>query len=161
MDLPTPWHRGGCACPPIRWYTADLDLPLAHVVAWHLRITGRQGGARNRMNISQRPAGKEACLISLDGTLNAASSDELKETFRQVAAQGTRQVVLDLSKVHFIDSSGLAALIFGAKSLGGDDKCLKLAGLQPQAQLLLKITMFDKVFEVYPDVESALKACHT
>lgn len=111
------------------------------------------------MEISQRLVNDKTCLISLNGTLNAASADQLKEAFRQLVTQGTRQAVLDLSKVHFIDSSGLAALISGLKTLGGDNTCLRLAGLQPQAQLLFKITMFDKVFDVHPDVESALKAC--
>ena len=124
-------------------------------------MTGRQGGVCKRMEISQHLVSEGTYLINLDGTLNAASADRLKETFREIVAQGTRRVVLDLGKVHFIDSSGLAALLFGVKELGGDNTCLKLAGLQPQAQLLFKITMFDKVFEVHPDTESALKACHS
>jgi len=111
------------------------------------------------MEISQRLVNDTIYLVTLNGTLNAASAEQLKEAFRQMAAEGTRQVVLDLSKVHFIDSSGLAALISGLKTLGGDNTCLKLAGLQPQAQLLFKITMFDRVFEVHPDVDTALKAC--
>jgi anti-sigma B factor antagonist len=113
------------------------------------------------MEITQRLVDGNRCVVTLNGTLNAASSDQLKESFRRLVAQGIRLVVVDLGKVHFIDSSGLAALISGLKTLGGDNTCLKLAGLQPQAQLLFKITMFDKVFEVHPDVDAALKACRS
>jgi anti-sigma B factor antagonist len=67
-------------------------------------------------------------------------------------------VVLDLGKVPFIDSSGLAALVSGLKTLNEKDGSLKLASLQSQADLLFKLTMFDKVFEIFADVDSALQS---
>jgi anti-sigma B factor antagonist len=111
------------------------------------------------MEITQRAINARTRVIGLGGPLNAGSSDELKEVFHQVAGEGIHQVVVDLGKVHFIDSSGLAALVSGLKALGGENARLKLAGLQPQAQLLFKLTMFDRVFETYADVDTALKAC--
>jgi anti-sigma B factor antagonist len=111
------------------------------------------------MEITQRAVNDKTCVITLNGALNAASSEQVKGMFRKVVGEGTRQIVLDLGKVHFIDSSGLAALISGLKTLNGENSCLKLAALQPQAELLFKLTMFDKVFRTYPDVGSALKDC--
>ena len=111
------------------------------------------------MEITQRVVDQKTGVITLKGALTAASSDQLKEVFHQLVAAGIRMMVLDLGKVHFIDSSGLTALISGLKTLGGDNTCLKLAALQPQAQLLLKLTMFDKIFETFPDVDAALQAC--
>jgi anti-sigma B factor antagonist len=111
------------------------------------------------MEITQRVVDQKTCVITPKGALTAASSDQLKEVFHQQVDAGIRMLVLDLGKVHFIDSSGLTALISGLKTLGGDNTCLKLAALQPQAQLLLKLTMFDKIFETFPDVDAALKAC--
>jgi anti-sigma B factor antagonist len=110
------------------------------------------------MEITQQTINEETCVISLDGTLNARSADQVKETFREVAGKGVRQVVLDLGKVPFIDSSGLAALVSGLKTLNEKEGSLKLASLQSQADLLFRLTMFDKVFEIYPDVDSATQA---
>ncbi len=110
------------------------------------------------MEITQRNIDEETCVISLDGTLNARSSDQVKEAFREVAGKGMRQVVLDLDKVPFIDSSGLAALVSGLKTLNEIEGSLKLTSLQSQADLLFRLTMFDKVFEIYDDVNSALEA---
>jgi len=112
------------------------------------------------MEITQRVIDERTRVIGLDGPLNAGSSESLKEVFHRVASEGIHQVVVDLGKVHFVDSSGLAALVSGLKALGGENACLKLAALQPQAQLLFKLTMFDRVFETYVDVDAALKACH-
>jgi anti-sigma B factor antagonist len=108
------------------------------------------------MNITKRNTDETTCVISLDGTLNARSADQVKDTFRQVVGEGTRKVVLDLSSVPFIDSSGLAALVSGLKTLNEKNGSLKLASLQSQADLLFKLTMFDKVFEIFADVDAAL-----
>jgi anti-anti-sigma factor len=95
------------------------------------------------MNITKRNTDETTCVISLDGTLNARSADQVKDTFRQVVGEGVRRVVLDLSSVPFIDSSE-------------KNGSLKLASLQSQADLLFKLTMFDKVFEIFADVDAAL-----
>ena len=108
------------------------------------------------MNITKRNTDEKTSVISLDGTLNARSADQVKDTFRQAVGEGIRNVVLDLSSVPFIDSSGLAALVSGLKTLNEKNGSLKLASLQSQADLLFKLTMFDKVFEIFADVDAAL-----
>ena len=110
------------------------------------------------MEITQKTLDEETCIISLDGTLNARSADQVKETFRDVAGKGITKVVLDLGDVPFIDSSGLAALVSGLKTLNEKEGSLKLASLQSQADLLFRLTMFDKVFEIYPDIDSAAQS---
>jgi anti-sigma B factor antagonist len=110
------------------------------------------------MEINQKIVDENTCVISLDGTLNARSADQVKESFREVTGKGILQVVLELEDVPFIDSSGLAALVSGLKTLNEKDGSLKLAALQSQADLLFKLTMFDKVFEIFPDVDSAIQS---
>lgn len=110
------------------------------------------------MEITQRTIDEKTCVISLNGTLNARSADQVKEAFREAAGKGMRQVVLNLGDVPFIDSSGLAALVSGLKTLNEKEGSLKLASLQSQADLLFKLTMFDKVFEIFADDDSAIQA---
>jgi anti-sigma B factor antagonist len=110
------------------------------------------------MEITQRTIDEKTCVISLNGTLNARSADQVKEAFREAAGKGMRQVVLNLGDVPFIDSSGLAALVSGLKTLNEKEGGLKLASLQSQADLLFKLTMFDKVFEIFADDDSAIQA---
>ena len=110
------------------------------------------------MEITQRTIDENTCVITLDGTLNARSADEVKEAFREAAGEGIRQVILDLGNVPFIDSSGLAALVSGLKTLNEMKGSLRLASLQSQADLLFKLTMFDKVFEIFEDIDSAIES---
>ena len=55
------------------------------------------------MEITQQIIDEQTCVISLDGTLNARSADQVKDTFREVAGKGIRQVVLDLGGSELLD----------------------------------------------------------
>ncbi len=110
------------------------------------------------MDIDNKSVSPEVSIVSFNGALNARSAEEAKQTFRNLVEQGVNQVIVDLHQVPFIDSSGLAALVSGLKTLGGEAANLKLAAPQSQARLLFELTMFDRVFEIHDSVETALAA---
>lgn len=107
------------------------------------------------MEISTNYVTPAISIVSFNGALNARSAEEAKQTFRDLVDQGVTQVVVDLQEVPFIDSSGLAALVSGLKTLGGESTNLKLAAPQSQARLLFELTMFDRVFEIHDSVDDA------
>lgn len=107
------------------------------------------------MEISTKSVSPTVSIVVLNGALNARSAEEAKQTFRNLKEQGITQVIVDLNEVPFIDSSGLAALVSGLKTLGGEATNLKLAAPQSQARLLFELTMFDRVFEIHESVEDA------
>ena len=110
------------------------------------------------MEISCKSVSPTVSTVSLSGALNARSAEEAKQTFRDLVEQGVKQVIVDLHEVPFIDSSGLAALVSGLKTFGGEASNLKLAAPQSQARLLFELTMFDRVFEIHDSVDDALKS---
>jgi anti-sigma B factor antagonist len=110
------------------------------------------------MEISCKSVSPAVSTVSLSGALNARSAEEAKQTFRDLVEQGVKQVIVDLHEVPFIDSSGLAALVSGLKTFGGEASNLKLAAPQSQARLLFELTMFDRVFEIHDSVDDALKS---
>ncbi len=107
------------------------------------------------MEISTESLSSDVNIVSLNGALNARSAEEAKQTFRDLVEQGITQVIVNLKDVPFIDSSGLASLVSGLKTLGGEASNLKLAAPQSQARLLFELTMFDRVFEIHDSVEDA------
>ncbi|MFQ5612463.1 MAG: STAS domain-containing protein [Anaerolineae bacterium] len=107
------------------------------------------------MEIEQRSLADDVHVVELNGALNARSAEDTKQVFRDLADKGAKQIIVDLSGVPFIDSSGLAALVSGLKTLGGDANNLKLAAPQSQARLLFELTMFDRVFQIYDSIEDA------
>ncbi len=107
------------------------------------------------MEISHNNLGDDVYWVKLNGALNARSAEAAKQTFKELAHKGGQRIIVDLSEVPFIDSSGLAALVSGLKTFGGEVKNLRLAAPQSQARLLFELTMFDRVFQIYDAVEEA------
>ncbi len=64
-------------------------------------------------------------------------------------------VLLDMSEVEFLDSSGLGAVVAARKMLGSN-RTLALAGLQPAVDKVMRLTHMDRVFPIYPDTEAFL-----
>jgi anti-sigma B factor antagonist len=90
--------------------------------------------------INCRPLGPERTLVAVRGELDLSHAADLKTTLVRELAAGTT-VLLDLSAVDFIDSTGLAAIVTALNQCKGSDAELRLdSNLQPQARRLLELT---------------------
>ena len=69
-----------------------------------------------------------------------------------------RQLIVDLSRVTYIDSSGLTALIEGMQNVEQYGGKFVLAGLQETIRTIFEIARLDQVFQIFPDVDAALVA---
>ncbi|TEU12933.1 MAG: anti-sigma factor antagonist [Anaerolineales bacterium] len=110
------------------------------------------------LQITEKLLSDQRVVLTLNGRLNAVTAPDLKAQLKRLAKGGHVQLVIDLTDVPFIDSSGLAALVSGLKAIREAGGTLKLAGLNEQARTVLTLTMLDRVFEMYPDAEAALEA---
>lgn len=89
--------------------------------------------------------------------LDAGVAIRFKDLFRGLVAAGDQDVILDLSTVDFLDSSGLGAVVAAQKILG-QDRALILAGLSPMVAKVMALTRMDTVFAIHPSVDAALAA---
>jgi anti-sigma B factor antagonist len=104
--------------------------------------------------------------------IDIETSAALRGALQSLVRQGRQRLVVDLSEVSFMDSSGLGVLISGLKmvKLGRERRRLprtaparrptvrgdlKLAAPQPAVRSLLQIIRLDRVFDVHPTVEAA------
>jgi len=92
--------------------------------------------------------------------MDAHNSGDLKEQMLQLFDDGKCNLIINLGKVRFIDSSGLGALVSGFKNASARDGSLKLCCLQPQVQSMFELTRLHRVFEIYADADEALKSFH-
>ena len=94
-------------------------------------------------------------VLQPTGRLNMVAAPALKNLLEETVASGQTRIVVDLSQVTFIDSSGLGALISGLKSTrqGGGD--LRLADVPEQVMTVLRLTNLDRVLRVHPTVVDA------
>jgi anti-sigma B factor antagonist len=89
------------------------------------------------------------------GRLNMVAAPALKDLMTENVSAGRDRLVIDLSEVVFIDSSGLGALIAGLKATrqsGGD---LRIAHAPEQVMTVLRLTNLDRVLRSHPTVADA------
>lgn len=89
------------------------------------------------------------------GRLNMVAAPDLREQLRSLVQSGSSRVVVDLSEVESIDSSGLGALISGlkaARNAGGD---LRISAPSAQVIAVLELTNLNRVLKPRESVEKA------
>ena len=91
----------------------------------------------------------------MEARLDAANAPTFRDWMAQAIDRGDVRIVLDMGGVDFVDSSGLGALVGALKRVGarGD---LALASLQPSVQKAFRLTRMDRVFQIFPDTDSAM-----
>jgi anti-sigma B factor antagonist len=85
---------------------------------------------------------------------------EFRTALLQLIETRHHRLVVDLSDVHFVDSSGLGALVSALKTLKllKSDGDVRLANVQPPVVALLEIIRLHRVFASYPSVDQAVQS---
>ncbi|MFP4327259.1 MAG: STAS domain-containing protein [Paracoccaceae bacterium] len=107
------------------------------------------------MQITSRDAAEARVLTVCDARIDAAVAIRFKDRMREETAETTGRVILDLSAVDFIDSSGLGAIVAAMKQLG-DQRKLELAGLTPGVERVFRLTRMDSVFPIHDSAAAAI-----
>jgi anti-sigma B factor antagonist len=87
--------------------------------------------------------------------IDASKAPAFKDEMTKCIEGGQNQIVLDLSGVDFIDSSGLGAIVACLKRIGPRGS-LAVAGASGAVSRLFTLTRMDKVFALHPTVDSAV-----
>ena len=109
------------------------------------------------VNITTRHSGSAQILTVDDDRIDAAIAIEFKETVRNATEGGNGKVILDLSNVTFLDSSGLGAIVAIMKLLG-NDRPLELAGLTAPVEKVFRLTRMDTIFTIHARAPGDLRA---
>jgi len=106
------------------------------------------------LSMATRPA-SGFTVLEVAGEIDVYTAPQLRERLIAVVEGGARQVIVDLGRVEFLDSTGLGVLVGALKRLrvvGGE---LRLVCAQERLLKIFRITGLDRVFELYDSVESA------
>lgn len=88
--------------------------------------------------------------------LDASNSEKFKKSVAETLSSYDK-VVIDLSRVEFVDSSGCGALLSCLRQLGDRGGELKLSGVQKNVQRLFELVRMNRIIDIYPSKEDALK----
>ena len=93
-----------------------------------------------------------------DARLDNVIAAELKAHLLVMLEQGIQNILIDLTKVEFADSSGLGAILFGIRQARPLNGRVKLINPQSRVLGLIKIAKLDNVIEAYDDEREAIES---
>ena len=95
-------------------------------------------------------------VCHIDGEIDINSSPMIKKSFDKLISQKTSKIVINLSKVTYVDSSGLATLVEILKNMRSYGGRMRLACMSPKIKSLFEITKLEKLFEIMADESEAI-----
>ena len=98
------------------------------------------------------------CVLPLEGEVDLNVSPHLAATINELIQAKPPRLVIDLTRVTYIDSSGLAVLIGGMQNVEEYGGTLALAGVSDDIRSILETARLDQFFVTYPHVDAALAA---
>jgi anti-sigma B factor antagonist len=116
----------------------------------------------HQMNQKQFEATEEVVrgvwVITIAGELDIATSPRVRELLSDAARDEDRPLVIDLTSCDFVDSTGLATLLHGAKPAQNGESNVALVSVGGEVRKLLELTAIDRTIPVYESLESAIDA---
>ena len=95
-------------------------------------------------------------ICRVDGDIDINCSPDLKKIFDKLISQKTPKIIVEMTKVAYVDSSGLATLVGILKNMRSYGGKMRLAGMSPKVKSLFEITKLDKLFEIMASEEEAI-----
>ncbi len=107
----------------------------------------------------ERPSGLK--VIRIQGDLDSMGTHMVEDQFDDALAEHQSNVVVDIGRVGFISSAGMAMLLVKGKRLRQVGGKLSIAGASTRVLEVLSLAGFHELFEVYPTLDRALESLET
>ncbi|HET6920341.1 MAG TPA: STAS domain-containing protein [Jiangellaceae bacterium] len=109
------------------------------------------------LSLSTRPDGGRT-IVEAVGEIDVYTAPKLREQLAELVDAGRYDIVVDMQKVEFLDSTGLGVLVGGLKRVQQYDGSLRLVCRQERILKIFRITGLTKKFTIYDDVAAAVAA---
>ena len=97
-------------------------------------------------------------IVEAVGEIDVYTAPKLREQLTELVDAGRRDIIVDMQKVEFLDSTGLGVLVGGLKRVSQHGGSLRLVCTQERILKIFRITGLTKVFAIYGDVAAAVAA---
>ena len=97
-------------------------------------------------------------VVTVEGEIDIYTAPRLRELLTDLVSTNNYQLIVNLDKVGFLDSTGLGVLVGGLKRVRAHDGSLDLVCTQERILKIFRITGLTKVFGIYLSVDQAIAA---
>lgn len=107
------------------------------------------------LSIETRSEG-ERTIIEVGGEIDVYTAPRLRDKITELVSEGSYDLVIDMEKVDFLDSTGLGVLVGGLKKVRAHDGSMRLICNQERLLKIFRITGLAKVFAIHSSQAEAL-----
>lgn len=100
----------------------------------------------------------QVSVLDLSGHLTSFESSGLRDTISGLLKQGRKNIILNLSGLLYLDSSGIGELARNYVTVIKSGGVMKVVGLTPKIEEILKIIQLYQIFQEFSDEEAALRS---
>ncbi len=97
-------------------------------------------------------------LVDVTGRLTSFESPAFREAIQRLLREGHTSILLNLTGLDYLDSSGIGELVRNYLAVVKKGGAMKVVGLAPKVEEILKVTQLYQVFPEFPDEASALQS---
>jgi anti-sigma B factor antagonist len=99
----------------------------------------------------------DTSIITLVGEIDVYTAPRLRQALIDLVSQGSTDIVVDMDRVDFLDSTGLGVLVGGLKRVKSSEGDLRLVVTQDRIMKIFDITGLSKVFPIHGSLDDALQ----
>ena len=118
-------------------------------------------GSDHALSISVTEPGEGLFVVALSGELDMASAADLSVRLAGLRSSARTRIVVDVSALAFIDSSGLNALVTSARAVDADEGWIVVAGASEHIARVFDVVRLAESVEIEPSVKEALTRAET
>jgi anti-sigma B factor antagonist len=94
-------------------------------------------------------------VVKLGGECDLATATQLQEALAPMRSPDVDEVIVDVSELTFMDSTGLGVLVGALKRIRESNGSFKIAGAKGAVARVLEVSGLDRIIPQFPDLESA------
>jgi len=109
------------------------------------------------MEINRRESG-DIVIFDINGEIDLYNAPEIKEKIKEEMNKGKVNIIINLDKVSYIDSSGIGVLISSLSNLKKVGGALKLINVYASVRKVFELTKLTSFFDIYDSESDAIAA---
>jgi anti-sigma B factor antagonist len=110
------------------------------------------------VSMNVRRASAQASVIDILGEINAAAENALMDAYTQASGDGVRAIILNFSKLEYMNSSGIGLLVTMLIRAQRQKQALMACGLSDHYRQIFELTRLNEAILIYPTEAEALAA---
>ncbi|MFL6060812.1 MAG: STAS domain-containing protein [Marmoricola sp.] len=109
------------------------------------------------LSLETRQVG-DRTVVAIGGEIDVYTAPKLRDKITELVGAGNHDLIIDMERVDFIDSTGLGVLVGSLKKVRAQDGSMALICSQDRLLKIFRITGLDKVFTIHASEQAALSA---